>query len=86
MTAQRFSKAAHTVSCSEHFGEMWRPFCHPCSNVIVMSRYADMGVTYAPLYVHSFRLVQPHTLVEAEKFNTSCTDPAKIDRTADKLR
>ena len=74
------------VSFSEHFGETWRPFCHPCSNVIVMSRYADMAVTYAPLYIHSFRLVQPHTLVEAEKFNIRYTDPAQINRTTDRLR
>ena len=51
-----------------------------------MTRYAFDVVSYAPLYIHSFRLVQPHTLVEAEKFNLVYTDPTQIDNIADKLR
>ena len=51
-----------------------------------MTRYALDVVSYAPLYIHSFRLVQPHTLVEAEKFNLIYTDPTQIDNIADKLR
>ena len=31
---------------------------------MLMVRHAIKAVTYAPLYIHSFRLVQPHTLVE----------------------
>ena len=54
--------------------------------MIVMTRYALDVVSYAPLYIHSFRLVQPHTLVEAEKFNLIYTDPTQIDNIADKLR
>ncbi len=50
-----------------------------------MTRYALDVVSYAPLYIHSFRLVQPHTLVEAEKFNLIYTDPTQIDNIADKL-
>ena len=50
-----------------------------------MTRYALNVVSYAPLYIHSFRLVQPHTLVEAEKFNLRYTDPSQIDNIADKL-
>lgn len=51
-----------------------------------MTRYTRNVVSYAPLYIHGFRLVQPHTLVEAEKFNLLYTDPSQIDNTADKLR
>ena len=54
--------------------------------MIVMTRYALDVVSYAPLYLHSFRPVQPHTLVEAEKFNLISTDPTQIDNIADKLR
>jgi transcriptional regulator with XRE-family HTH domain len=50
------------------------------------TRYALNVVSYAPLYIHSFRLVQAHTLVEAEKFNLHYTDPSQIDNIADKLR
>lgn len=28
-----------------------------------MTRYANNAVSYAPLYIHSFRLVQPHKLL-----------------------
>lgn len=53
---------------------------------MLMSRHTPEAVTYAPFYIHSFRLVQPHTLVEAEKFNIRYTDPSQIRSTADKLR
>lgn len=51
-----------------------------------MSRYANETVVYAPFYIHSFRLVQPHTFVEAEKFSMRYSDPSQIDNTPDKLR
>ena len=51
-----------------------------------MSRYTNEAVAYAPLYIHSFRLAQPHSAVEAEKFNLRYTDPSQIGNTPDKLR
>ena len=51
-----------------------------------MSRYANEAIVYAPFYIHSFRPVQPHTIVEAEKFNIRYSDPSQIDNTPDKLR
>ena len=52
----------------------------------IMVRHTDMGISYAPLYVHSFPLVQPHFLVDAEKFNLTYSDLSEIGNTADKLR
>ena len=54
--------------------------------MIVMSRYTNTAVVYAPLYIRSFRLVQPHTLVEAEKFNIRYSDSSQINNTPDRLR
>lgn len=54
--------------------------------MIVMSRYANDAVTYAPLYIHSFRLIAAQKLVDAEKFNIRYTSPDQIDNTPDKLR
>lgn len=51
-----------------------------------MVRHTIKAIAYSPLYIHSFRLVQPHTLVEAEKFNLRYSDPSQIDNTPDKLR
>lgn len=51
-----------------------------------MSRHANDVVTYAPFYIHSFRLIAAHKLVDAEKFNIRYTSPTQIDNTPDKLR
>ena len=76
----------HHVADRTDLRDKWRVFCQPTERMIVMTRYALDVVSYAPLYIHSFRLVQPHTLVEAEKFNLIYTDPTQIDNIADKLR
>lgn len=49
-----------------------------------MVRHTPEGVTYAPLYIHSFQLLLPHHQAESEKFNG--IDPNKLTFTADKLR
>ncbi len=54
--------------------------------MIVMTRFDHDVVTYAPFYIHSFHLVQPHLTVDAEKFNIRYADPSQIDNTPDKLK
>lgn len=54
--------------------------------MIVMTRYANNSISYAPFYIHSFQIVQPHTLVEAETFNICYTAPYQITNTPDRLR
>lgn len=51
-----------------------------------MVRHSITCVAYAPLYLHSFQLLQPHFLKEAERFNITSSDPALLVTTADKLR
>ena len=53
-------------------------------NVVIMVRHTPEGVIYAPLYIHSFQLLLPHHLAEAEKFNGIVPD--KLTLTSDKLR
>jgi len=53
---------------------------------MLMVRHTVRAITCAPLYIQSFRLVQPHTLVEAEKFDLCYTGPSQITNTPDKLR
>ena len=43
-------------------------------------------VKYAPLFIHSFRLLSPHHLLEATKFNIRFSDASEITEIADKLR
>lgn len=66
--------------------EKWCVFGYISSNMIVMSRYTNGAVVYAPFYIHTFQLVQPHTLVEAEKFNIKYSNPSQIDNIPDRLR
>lgn len=66
--------------------EKWYPFRRIGAKLDIMVRHTDTGISYAPLYIHSFPLVQPHFLVDAEKFNLAYSDLSKIDNTADRLR
>lgn len=52
----------------------------------IMTCHCLGGVKYAPLYIHSFQLLQPRRLLEAERFNIKYTDPLAIATVADKLR
>lgn len=61
-------------------------FRRTSEHMVIMSHYTPEAVKYAPLYIYSFRFVQPHTLVEAEKFNIRYTEPSQIHNTPDKLR
>ncbi len=50
-----------------------------------MVKIANGVVKYAPLYVHSFNLLQPHKRADTERF-TTYSDPSMLTKTADKLR
>jgi len=52
----------------------------------MMVRHSNGVVSYAPLYRHIFRFVQPHFLADAEKFNIDYPAPEQLESTADKLR
>ena len=68
------------------FYEKWHPFIRLSSHTHIMTCHCLGGIKYAPLYIHSFQLLQPRKLLEAERFNIQYTDPANIDTVADKLR
>ena len=54
--------------------------------MFIMTRYDHGAASYAPLYIHSFRLVAPHKFTDAEKFNLRYTAPSQIGSTPDLLR
>jgi transcriptional regulator with XRE-family HTH domain len=54
--------------------------------MVIMTCHSTGAVKYAPLYIHSFQLLQPRKLLEAERFNIQYTDPSEIATVADKLR
>lgn len=82
ITAQKVNQTANRAPLDEK----WSIFARLGRHLIVMVRHAHEAVVYAPLYSHRFQLVQPHTIVEAEKFNLRYADPGMIDRISDKLR
>jgi len=68
------------------FSEKWRFFRDFRGRLKIMVRNTNGVVSYAPLYIHSFRLLQSCKLANAEKFKIDCSDPARLTSTADKLR
>ncbi|MBP2663609.1 MAG: helix-turn-helix domain protein [Firmicutes bacterium] len=52
----------------------------------IMACHCLGGVKYAPLYIHSFQLLQPRKLLEAERFNIKYSGPSEIATVSDKLR
>ena len=51
-----------------------------------MVRHYNGVAAYAPMYTHILKLLQPHKLTEAEKFNLDYPNPAMLTTIADKLR
>jgi transcriptional regulator with XRE-family HTH domain len=52
----------------------------------MMVRHTPTGSEYALCYQHPMRVLQPHQLTEAEKFNILYPNPELLTTTADKLR
>lgn len=68
------------------FHEKWHPFIRLSNHTHIMTCHCLGGIKYAPLYIHSFQLLQPRKLLEAERFNIQYTSPSEIATVADKLR
>jgi transcriptional regulator with XRE-family HTH domain len=78
-----FDEEVATLDTSD---EKWHILCNVNRNLHIMVRHCHGVAAYAPLYVHTFRLLQPHKLTEAERFNINCPDPARITNISDTLR
>ena len=68
------------------FSETWRLVSHLGRRMGMMARHTPAGSEYALCYRHSMRVVQPHQLTEAAKFNIRYPTPELLPTTADKLR
>ena len=68
------------------FHEQWHPVIRLGNNMHIMTCHSLGGIKYAPLYIHSFQLLQPRNLLEAERFNIKYTDPSEMATVSDKLR
>lgn len=77
---------ANNVADQASFDEKWYPIAYLEDRWVWMARNLNTVRWYAPLHIRTMRMVQPHTLVESEKFNLRYGDPDQIDHTADKLR
>jgi len=64
----------------------WRLVSHLVTRLKLMERYTPTGSEFALCYRHPMRVVQPHQLTEAEKFNIIYPTPELLTTTADKLR
>lgn len=68
------------------FQKKWNIFANIGNFMYIMVNHSNNVVSYAPLYVHSFRFLQPHFLADSEKFNITYPDPSQLTTVADKLR
>ncbi|MDO4618967.1 MAG: hypothetical protein Q4B31_05525 [Clostridia bacterium] len=68
------------------FGEKWSVFCDLGNGAYLLVRHILDKIQFAPLFIISFPLLAPHTLLEAQKFNIRFSDPSQITEIADKLR
>lgn len=64
----------------------WTPLYRLNERTYWMTLHTPEVVKYAPLYIHTFPLLLPHHLQEAEKFNIRFPTPDSITKTSDKLR
>lgn len=64
----------------------WTPLCRLNERTYWMTLHTPEVVKCAPLYIHTFPLLLPHHLTEAERFNIRYPNPKDITEAADKLR
>ena len=68
------------------FPEKWHTLDQLCGHIKILTKVINGVAVYVPLFIFSFKMLQPHKLVDAEKFNITYSDPSLLVSTADKLR
>lgn len=64
----------------------WRILTQISENMWILCSTYDGCVRYAPLYIHSFRLIAPRKLLEAQLFNQQYHSYEEIQAVPDRLR
>ena len=64
----------------------WRILTQVSENMYILCSTLDGCVRYAPMYIHSFRLIAPHRLLEAQLFNQHYQNYEDIPNVPDRLR
>ena len=66
--------------------DCWRVFSRISTNYFVMSRTVNGVSQFSPLYQHSFQLLVPRKLLDAQLFNRKYRTYEEIDSIPDRLR
>ena len=64
----------------------WRILTQVSENMYILCSTLDGCVRYAPMYIHSFRLIAPRRLLEAQLFNQHYQNYEDIPNVQDRLR
>ena len=64
----------------------WRILAQVSENIYILCSTSDGYVRYAPMYIHSFRLIAPRKLLEAQLFNQQYQNYEDIPNVQDRLR
>lgn len=80
MSAMSYKDAKHVA-----FRVKWAIFRSAGERLYTMVRHYHEKVVFAPLYIHTVKVVLPH-LCKADRFNLAYTEPNQMTSTAVKLR
>lgn len=64
----------------------WRILAQVSENIYILCSTSEGYVRYAPMYIHSFRLIAPRRLLEAQLFNQQYQNYEDIPNVQDRLR
>lgn len=66
--------------------QIWQFWTMVSDRMFIMMRQVNGIIQYAPLYIHTFSIVQPKRFKEAQRFNFHFRSVEDIDSMADRLR
>ena len=76
----------HTSPPQSRKEPKWRVLAQVSENIYILCSTSDGYVRYAPVYIHSFRLIAPRRFLEAPLFNQQYQNYEDIQNVPDRLR
>ncbi len=68
------------------FCKEWQVYRKVSGSLFILFKQNKDCYTYAAVYTSSFRMLQPRSMKEKEKFNIQCSHPNLIEEISDKLK
>ena len=82
IVAKNYSNVTDHVT----FTEKWYAFYNISSHCVIMCKHSIKGVLFAPLYIHSVKLLQAYALLKTKKLYSVYNENSLPQNTSDKLK